>query len=220
MMARIVAGIFVAWVMGVQAAAPAAAQQLPSSRSGIVMFTLPPDRIRVEEAGYTALKPLGADAYDIRIRAPFDTSATAVDAVEMHARWLSTFYRVQPISMPTGMRHPGGFDLAFRSFYVGGADGRVSLVLVAVLKSGGKAAVIEFVAATPQTPQAVQRMLAFLDGCRLAHTQVAVAGRPPLTVYDLESTVDLIQWLIDAPLTPSQREMVRSDIVDGWMRKD
>ena len=200
---------------------PAAAQPVPFSRSGIVMFTLaPPDRVRVEETGYTALKPIGADAYDILIRPPFDTFSTAADAVENLARWLASFYRVQPASMPTAMRHPGGFELAVRSFFVGGADGRVSSVLVAVLKSGTKAAVIEFVAASPQPPQAIQKMLAFIDGCRLAHTQVVVAGRPPLTAYDLESTVDLVEWLIDAPLTPAQRGLVRSDIIDGWTRKD
>lgn len=203
------------------AAVPARAQQLPSSRSGIVLFTLPPDRQRVEEVGYTALKPFGgSNAYEIRIRPPFETWGSAADAVETHARWLATAFRVQPASSPASFRHAGGFDVALRTFFLASPDGRVASVLVGVLKSGTRAAVVEFVAATAQSPQAIQQMAAFLDGCRLAHTQVLVAGKPPLTIYDVEETIDTLQWLIDAPLNPAQREVVRSGIVDDWRKKD
>jgi hypothetical protein len=102
----------------------AKAQQLPSSRSGIVLFTLPADRQRVDEMGYTALKPLGfSDTYEIRIRPPFETWGTAADAVETHARWMATAFRVQPASVPASFRHAGGFDVALRTFFLGSADG-------------------------------------------------------------------------------------------------
>jgi len=199
----------------------ASAQQLPTSRSGIVLFTLPADRQRVEEMGYTALKPLGfSDTYEIRIRPPFETWGSAADAVEMHARWMATSFRVQAASAPTSFRHVGGFDVALRTFFLGSPDGRVASVLVGVLKSGTRAAVIEFVAANAQSPQAVQQMAAFIDGCRLAHTQVLVAGKPPLTVYDLEETIDMLQWLIDAPINAAEREVIRSGIVDDWRKHD
>ena len=199
----------------------AKAQQLPPSRSGIVLFTLPADRQRVDEMGYTALKPLGfSDTYEIRIRPPFETWGTAADAVEMHARWMATAFRVQPASMPASFRHAGGFDVALRTFFLGSADGRVASVLVGVLKSGTRAAVIEFVAASAQSPQAIQQMAAFIDGCRLAHTQVLVSGKPPLTVYDVEETIDILQWMIDAPLNGAQREVIRSSIVDDWRKKN
>jgi hypothetical protein len=199
----------------------ATAQQLPTSRSGIVLFTLPADRQRVEEMGYTALKPFGlSDAYEIRIRPPFETWGSAADAVEMHARWMATAFRVQPASAPASFRHANGFDVALRTFFLGSADGRVASVLVGVLKSGTRAAVIEFVAANAQSPQAIQQMAAFIDGCRLAHTQVLVSGKPPLTVYDVEETIDTLQWLIDAPLNAAQREVIRSSIVDDWRKKD
>src|SRR5690349_8934217 len=94
-------------------AAPAAAAPMPTSRSGIVLFTLPADRQRVEEMGYTALKPFGTlDSYEIRIRPPFETWGSAADAVEMHARWLASAFRVQPASVATSFRHAGGFDVA------------------------------------------------------------------------------------------------------------
>ena len=202
-------------------AGPTAAEPLPTSRAGIVLFTLPADRLRVDEMGYTALKPLGfSDSYEIRIRPPFETWGTAADAVEMHARWLATAFRVQPASMPASFRHAGGFDVALRTFFLGSTDGRVASVLVGVLKSGTRAAVIEFVSANAQSPQAVQQMAAFIDGCRLAHTQVLVAGKPPLTVYDVEETIDMLQWLIDAPLDAAQREVIRSSIVDDWQKHD
>jgi hypothetical protein len=199
---------------------PATAQMMPSSRAGIVLFTLPADRQRVEEAGYTALKPFRPDSYEIRIRPPFEIGSSAADAVEMHARWLATAHTVQPATMPTAFRHSGGFDVALRTFYLGAPDGRIVSVLVAVLKSGTKAAVVEFVAATPQSPQAIQQMASFIDGCRLAHTQLLVSGTPPLTVYDAEETIDMLQWLIDAPLTVAQRAAIRSQIVDDWKAKD
>jgi hypothetical protein len=63
-------------------------------------------------------------------------------------------------------------------------------------------------------------MMAFLQGCRLAHMQVAAPGPPPLTVYDLESTLDLLENLLDTPLTAAQREVVRADIVQGWRSRD
>ena len=199
----------------------ASAQQLPTSRSGIVLFTLPADRQRVEEMGYTALKPLGfADTYEIRIRPPFETWGSAADAVEMHARWMATAFRVQPTSVPASFRHAGGFDVALRTFFLSSPDGRVGSVLVGVLKSGTRAAVIEFAAANAQSPQAVQQMAAFIDGCRLAHTQVLVAGKPPLTVYNVEETIDMLQWLIDAPLSTAQREVIGSSIVDDWRKHD
>lgn len=199
----------------------ATAQQLPTSRSGIVLFTLPADRQRVEEMGYTALKPFGlSDTYEIRIRPPFETWGSAADAVEMHARWMATAFRVQPASAPASFRHAGGFDVALRTFLLGGADGRVASVLVGVLKSGTRAAVIEFVAANAQSPHAIQQMASFIDGCRLAHTQVLVSGKPPLTVYDVEETIDTLQWMIDAPLTGAQREVIRSSIVDDWRKHD
>ena len=208
-------------IAGLSAIAPARAQQLPSSRSGIVLFTLPPDRQRVEEMGYTALKPFGGvDTYEIRIRPPFETWGSAADAVEMHARWMATTFRVQPASAPASFRHTGGFDVALRTFFLGSPDGRVGSVLVGILKSGTRAAVIESVAANPQSPQAVQQMAAFIDGCRLAHTQVLVGGKPPLTVYDVEETIDMLQWLVDAPLSTAQRQTIRSSIVDDWRKHD
>jgi hypothetical protein len=203
------------------AAVPARADQMPSSRSGIVLFSLPADRQRVEEMGYTALKRFGtSETYEIRIRPPFETWGSAADAVETHARWLATAYRVQPATTPTAFRHSGGFDVALRTFFLGAPDGRVVSVLVGVLKSGTRAAVIEFVAAKPQAPEAIQQMASFIDGCRLAHTQILAAGTPPLTVYDVEETIDILQWLIDAPLTLAQRAVIRSHIVDDWRKKD
>ena len=208
-------------IAGFSAALPVDAQEAPSSRAGIVLFTVPANRQRVEEMGYTALKPLGLlDTYEVRIRPAFETWTSALDAVEMHARWLATAFRVQPASAPASFRHPSGFDVALRTFFVGMPDGRVVSFVVAVLKGGTRAAVIEFVAATPQSPRAVQEMAAFIDGCRLAHTQVLATGKPPLTVYDVEETIDVLQWLIDAPLTFQQRAVVRSHLVDEWKQKD
>jgi hypothetical protein len=208
-------------IAGFLLAVPSAtAQVMPTSRAGIILFTLPADRQRVEEAGYTALKPFGPDGYEIRIRPPFEIWSSAADAVEMHARWLATAYTVQPATVPTAFRHFGGFDVALRTFYLGASDGRIVPVLVAVLKSGTKAAVIEFVNANPQSPQAIQQMASFIDGCRLAHTQVLVSADPPLTVYDAEETIDILQWLIDARLTFAQRAAIRSRIIDDWKAKD
>jgi hypothetical protein len=202
------------------AVSTAASEPIPTSRSGIVLFTLPVDRQRVEEAGYTALKPFRPDSYEIRIRPAFDISSSVADAVEMHARWMATAYAVQPATMPSAFHHPAGFDVALRTFYLRGADGRVASVLVAVLKGGTKAAVIEFVSATPQSPLAIEQMVRFIDGCRLAHTQVVVSGNPPLTVYDVEETIDVLQWLIDAPLVVATRAAIRTQIIDDWKAKD
>jgi hypothetical protein len=93
-------------------------------------------------------------------------------------------------------------------------------VLVAALKSGTKAAVIEFVSANPQPPQAIMQMVNFIDGCRLANAQVLVPGNPPLTVYDVEENLDVLEWLLDAPLAPGTRAAVRSQIMDEWRMKD
>jgi len=112
-----------------QAATPALAQTIASSRSGLVLFSMPPDRLRVEENGYTRLRSLGADGYDIFIRPPFDVTGSAADAVEMHARWLAGFYRVQPAGAPTTIPHPGRLDVSVRAFFIGTADVRRSPVL-------------------------------------------------------------------------------------------
>ena len=181
---------------------------------------MPPDRLRVEENGYTRLRSLGADGYDIFIRPPFDVTGSAADAVEMHAQWLAGFYRVQPAGAPTTIPHPGRLDVSVRAFFIGTADGRTSFTIVAALKGGAKAAVVEFLAPQAQSVQAVQKMLVFLQGCNLAHMQVAAAGPPPLTVYDLESTLDLVEMLLDVRLTAAQREFVRADVLNGWRRGD
>lgn len=199
---------------------PVAAAPIPTSRSGLVLFTLPVDRQRVEEIGYTALKTLRPDGYEIRIRTPFDLPNSAADVVQMHAQWLATAFNVQPASMPQTFRHASGFDVALQTFYLRGADGRIFSMLVAVLKSGTKGAVVEFVATSPQSPQAIEQMASFIDGCRLAHTEVLVPGTPRLTVYDVEETLDVLQWLIDAPLPSTSRAAMRSEIVSDWKAKD
>src|SRR5947207_2058789 len=138
---------------------PAYAQPIPASRSGIVLFVPPADRMRVEEAGYTALKPIGyAEPFEIRIRAPFDSLGTAGEAVEMHARWLATAFVVQPASLPTTVRHRAGFDVAMRSFWLRTPDGRVTPLIVGVLKGGMKAAVVEFVGVNLQSTQAMRQV--------------------------------------------------------------
>ena len=114
-----------------QAATPVMAQPMPDSRSGLVLFPMPPDRVRVEENGYTRLRSIGADGYDIFIRAPFESLGSASDAVEMHARWLASFYRVQPAGAPTAIPHTGRLDVAVRAFYIGTPDGRTSYTVVA-----------------------------------------------------------------------------------------
>ena len=203
-----------------QAATPVMAQPVANSRSGLVLFPMPPDRLRVEENGSTRLRSLGTDSYDIFIRAPFDVTGSAADAVERHARWLAAFYRVQPVGAPTTIPHPGGLDVSARSFVIGSADGRTSFTVVAAVKGGAKAAIVEFLAPQPQPVQAVQKMLVFLQGCELAHMQLAAAGPPPLTVYDLESTLDLLEMLLDLRLSPAQREFVRADLLTDWRRGD
>src|SRR5262245_8666709 len=199
---------------------PAAAEPMPTSRSGIVLFTLPVARQRVEEFGYTALKSFRPDGYEIRIRPPFDTVSSAAEAVETHARWLATAYAVQPATTPAAFRHSNGFDVALRTLYLRGSDGRVVSLVVAVLNSGTEAGVVGFVAAGQRSPQALAQIASFIDGCRLANTQVLVSGNPPLTVYDVEETIDVIQWLLDAPLGFATRAAVRSQIIDDWRARD
>jgi predicted component of type VI protein secretion system len=110
--------------------------------------------------------------------------------------------------------------MAVRGFFLVSADGRPHWIYVWVLQSGAKSAVIEFFADDPKLLADPKPIGDFVDACRLAHAQMLVAGDPPLTVYDVEETIECLQWVMDAPFTAEQREVFRSEIIDGWKKKD
>lgn len=195
----------------------------PPSRAGIVLFKMPSDRQRKEEAEFTVLKPVdpAAKTYEIRIRPAIEAKGTAADAVEAHAHKLAATYKVQAATAATAQKHQvTGHEMAVRGFYLQAADNRLHVVYVWALQSGSKTAVIEFLADDPKVLADVKAIGGFVDLCRLAHVQVVAAGEPPLTAYDLEETIEVLQWLMDAPFTADQREVFRSEIIDGWKKKD
>ena len=211
-----------AWV-GVGTALAQDKPEPPLSRAGIVLFKMPSDRQRKEEAEYTVLKPVdpAAKTYEIRIRPAVEAKGTASDAVEAHAQKLAATNKIQPATAATAQKHQvTGHDMAVRGFYLLSADNKPYVMYVWALQSGTKCAVIEFLAEDPKLLTDVKGIGAFVDLCRLAHAQVLAAGEPPLTVYDVEETIEVLQWLMDAPFTVDQREVFRSEIIDGWKKKD
>jgi hypothetical protein len=177
-------------------AATSEAQEIVSSPVGTVLFSLPGDRLRVEEAGYTALKGIGfVAAPEIRIRPPFQSFGAAGDAVEMHAHWVATAFRVQAVTVPTAFRHRAGFDVALRTFILTGGDGRTATLVVAALKSHATTAIVEFISAGPQSPQAFRQLADFLDRCRLEHIQLLAGGTPPLTRPQADAALDVFYFM-------------------------
>lgn len=197
-------------------------QDPPPSRAGIVLFKMPSDRQRKEEAGYTALQPTdpAAKTYEIRIRPAVEAQKTAADSVEAHAHFLAKTAFVQAGSAPSSGKSQAGYDQSVRGFHVTPTGGQPTAVYVWALQSGKKVAILEFVASDPTLLNDLKGMTAFAEACRLAHATVVVPGDPPLTVYDIDETMDCLQWLLDAPFTDAQREVFRKEIVDGWTKKD
>ena len=204
-------------------AATSVAQEIVSSPVGTVLFSLPGDRLRVEEAGYTALKGIGFGAApEIRIRPPFQSSGSAGDAVERHAHWMATAFRVQAVTIPTAFRHSAGFDVALRTFILTGADGRSATVVVAALKSLATTAIVEFVAAAPPSPQSVRQLADFLDRCRLEHIQLLAGGTPPLTRPQADAALDLFYFMagqlegVQAMPSPEAKDYWAAGLAAAW----
>jgi len=204
-------------------AATSVAQEIVSSPVGTVLFSVPGDRLRVEEAGYTALKGIGFGAApEIRIRPPFQSFGSAGDAVELHAHWIATAFRVQAVTIPTAFRHRAGFDVALRTFILTGADGRSATVVVAALKSLATTAIVEFVAAAPPSPQFVRQLADFLDRCRLAHIQLLAGGTPPLTRPQTDAALDLFYFMagqlegIQAMPSPEAKDYWAARLAAAW----
>jgi hypothetical protein len=198
-------------------------QEPPPSRSGLILFRMPPDRQRQEEPGYTLLrlKDPAAPGYQIVIRPGAPASATVGDAVQNHAVvFLARSFRVQPVTEWAFHTHPAGYDMAVRGYALDGADNRRVITYIFGLQAGNKCAIVEFVAADARAYGDGLAMSAFIAACRLAHLELVVPGDPPLTHYEADETVDCIQWLLDAPFTAEQKELFRAEIVDGWRKKD
>jgi len=211
-------------LLGFAGAAYAAGEGAPpASRAGILLFDLPADRKRVEDPEFTALRPVDAtkQTYEIRIRAPRDARGSASEALDAHAGRLTGTYRVRAASDIASYSHPtAGHDIAVRGFYLGGDDGTQRVSYVYVLQSGLKCVVVEFFADAPQALTDPRPIGDFIMGCRLANAMVVVPGEPPLTEYDIEESIAFVQWLLDVSFTADQRDVFRSEIVDGWRKKD
>jgi hypothetical protein len=198
-----------------------AQDEAPPSRAGTVLFRMPSGWQRSELPGCTLLMPAdpATRAYAICIRPAAEAKATVVDALAADVEVIGRTYRAQPASALTVQKHPAGYDAVVRGYFLTGADGSVLATYVYVLQSGTKSVAIEFLADRPEKLDA-KAMSEFIVGCRLAHAQVVVAGEPALTLYDLEETIDFVQWLLDAPFTAEQRGVFHDEIVDGWKKKD
>lgn len=180
----------------VSLSATALAQEVTSSQAGAVIFILPADRLRIEEVGYTALKGVGfVAAPEIRIRPPFPGVGSARDAVERHARWMATAYRVLPVASPRVYRQRTGLDAVLRTYLLTGADGQSAWVVVAALKIESTTAIVEFIAAAPQPPPAFAQVAAFLDSCVLTSVPVLAAGVPPLTRAHADAALDFFYFM-------------------------
>jgi hypothetical protein len=202
-------------------AAAFAQDEVPPSRAGTVLFRMPSGWQRSEMPDCTVLAPAdpAARAYSICIRPAAPAKATVADTLAADLEVIGRSYRAQPASELSVQKHPAGYDAAVRGYVLTGADGRALATYVYVLQAGTQSAAIEFSADRPEKLDA-KAMSDFVVGCRLAHAQVVVAGEPALTLYDLEETIDCIQWLLDAPFTAEQRGVFHDEIVDGWKKKD
>ena len=61
---------------------------------------------------------------------------------------------------------------------------------------------------------------AMIDKLRFASGEILVPGEPPLTQQIVDDQADVIEWLVDVPLTAAQRAWVRDQVVAEWKRKD
>ena len=214
----------IAWAVAVSlglAGGAFAQDESPPSRAGTLLFRMPSGWQRSEMPDCTLLTPAdpAARTYAICIRPAAEAKATVLDSLAAELEFIGKSHRVQPASEPSVQKHPAGYDGAVRGYFLTGADGRVLATYVYVLQAGTKSVAIEFIADRPEKldPKA---MSDFVVACRLAHAQVLVAGEPALTLYDLEETIDCVQWLLDAPFTAEQRGVFHDEIVDGWKKKD
>jgi hypothetical protein len=193
----------------------------PPSRSGIVLFRMPAGWQRQELSDFTALNPLdpAARKYAIEIRPAQEAQETAEASLAAHAELLAKTWKVQPLDAAVAQKHPAGYQAVRRPYALLGDNGLLLLAQVYLLQSGKKCVVIAFLANKPENfdPKAIS---GFVGACRLAHAEVEVPGDPALTLYDLEETIDCVQWLLDAPFTADQRRIFREEIVDGWKKKD
>ena len=214
----------IAWAVAVALALAGAAfaqDEAPPSRAGTVLFRMPSGWQRSEMPECTLLTPAdpATRTYAICIRPAAEAKATVADALAADLEVVGRSYRVQPASALSVQKHPAGYDGAVRGYFLAGADGKVLATYVYVLQAGTKSVAIEFLADRPENLDA-KAMSDFVVACRLAHAQVVVAGEPALTLYDLEETIDCVQWLLDAPFTAEQRGVFHDEIVDGWKKKD
>src|SRR5215831_16250678 len=190
------------WLQGA-AGTPAEA---PPSRAGTVLFKMPNGWQRQETSDFTALTPVdpAARKYAIGIRPAAEAKATPEASLAAHVEVLEKTWKVQPATQLVKQKHPAGYDAVVRGYVLIGENVKL-LTYVYVLQTGKKSVAIEFLANQPQNLEA-KALSDFVSACRLAHAEVVVAGDPALTLYDLEETIDCIQWLIDAPFTADQRK--------------
>src|SRR5262245_13737737 len=203
------------------AEAAVAQDDSPPSRAGTVLFRMPAGWQRSETPDCTLLTSAdpATRTYAICIRPAAEAKATVADSLAADLEVIGRSHRVQPASELSLQKHPAGYDGAVRGYVLTGADGSVLVTYVYVLQAGTKSVAIEFVADRPEKLDA-KAMSDFIVECRLAHAQVVVAGEPALTLYDLEETIDCVQWLLDSPFTVEQRGVFHDEIVDGWKKKD
>lgn len=101
------------------------------------------------------------------------------------------------------------------------APGTYSYFLVWCYLAGGR---VETVVLNTNSPQlytkqqpTIERVL---NGLRFSSAKVLAEGKPPLTEFAYERTVGFVEWLLEIPMTESQRAAIKEALIESWTKED
>lgn len=101
------------------------------------------------------------------------------------------------------------------------APGTYSYFLVWCYLAGGRVETVVVNTNSPQLYTSQQPTLEkLLNGLRFSSAKVLAAGKPPLTEFAYERTVGFVEWLLEVPMTETQRAAIQGALIESWTKQD
>lgn len=174
------------------------------------------DRVRTEE---------GPNWLELRVLAGTKLTGKVEDHVDGFLQQVQksnpTEYRIDVPRSSKTPRNAERVSSAAASAQNPNAPGTYSYFVVWCYLAGSRVETIVLNTNSPELYAKQQPVVErFLNGIRLASAQVLAEGTPPLTQFGYERTLGFVEWLLEIPMTDTQRTAIRMALLDGWEKND
>ncbi len=205
------------------AAAPSAMTQ---ARADNVLFTMPDGwRRKDQDDGVTAIFPpeFPKDQWiEIRFVPGEPKNGSARDhlarRIELIKKSTAGFRALADIAATRGAE---GAEAVLQPIAVQDGEGKTTLFVLCYAEAGDLVQPI-FVATNsgPLYQQHSQILAKILESVRFANQIKLAEGTPPLTLLNVYRVQEILEWILDVPMTQDQKKTIEDHLVKAWKAND